>query len=67
MADLLHNNFYKYNIDKLIYSGRDYMQQQNYYINLKVALQVVYPVANNYLPFILLYSLHILIYQKHKE
>ena len=28
---------------------------------------MVYPVANNYLPFILLYSMHILIYQKHKE
>ena len=25
----MHSNFYKYNIDKLINSNRDYMQQQN--------------------------------------
>ena len=31
------------------------------------SVQVFYPVVNNFIPFIILYTLDILIYQKHKE
>ena len=44
-----------------------YVQYIVQLIKLYWWIQVVYPVANNYIPFILLYSMHILIYQKHRE